>query len=245
MIPQLTGPKNIRWRTLDEGVLLSEPGLGTHGYDMSVLFLARGKTYETETTLPVIVNMLRGNVSVNKKNLSAVSCKQYDVASYPYHVALHAQEDALLFLCYDRLSPHTFAPTGLDAHWIEPAPGCYRTDPKIEVDDVRINLWYLEPNKNGGIHDHYELQGHNIGDPNQQFVEWHTQLRGNGSMVKYERSCDIEDFRRTGTVPMRIGHSHPLFSKVEKGIVSYPWHAYVSGNLGALFIAFEDLRIGK
>ena len=242
MIPQLTGPKKIRWRTLDEGVLLSEPGFGTHGYDMSVLFLARGKTYLTDEAVPVIVNMLRGNVDVNKKNLSAVSCEQYDVASYPYDVALHAQEDALVFLCYDRPSFHTFAPTGLDAHWIEPAPGCYRTDPKIEVDDVRINLWYLLPNKNGGIHNHAEFQGHNIGDANQQLVEWHTQLRGNGWMVKYRRQDEYAGYDQT---IMEVGRSHPLFSRIEKGVVVYPWHAYVAGDQGALFVAFEDLRIKK
>jgi hypothetical protein len=244
MVPQLTGLKNIRWRTLDEGVLLSEPGLVTHGYDMSVLFLARGKTYQTEAGLPVIVNMLRGEVTTfdaqMQRGLYASPGKQYDVASFRHAVKIQADDDALVFLCSDRGSPHTFAPTGLDAQWIQPAPDCYRTDPKIEVDGVRINLWYLTPNKNGGIHNHAENQGHNIGDRNAQFVEWHTQLRGNGWMVKYQKQdAQTADER----IEMKIGHSHPLFSTVDNGRVSYPWHAYVAGDKGALFVAFEDLRV--
>jgi hypothetical protein len=244
MVPQLIGPRNIRWRTLDEGVLLSEPGLGTHGYEMSVLFLARGKTYQTEAGLPVIVNMLRGRVTTfdaqMQRGLYASPCKQYDVASYRNSINIRAEDDALVFLCSDRGSPHTFAPTGLDAQWIQPAPDCYRTDPKIEVDDIRINLWYLTPNKNGGIHNHAENQGHNIGDRNAQFVEWHTQLRGNGWMVKYHSQDEGSEYER---IAMKIGQAHPLFSTVRDGVVSYPLHAYVTGHLGALFIAFEDLRI--
>ncbi|MEK6921629.1 MAG: hypothetical protein AABX82_07105 [Nanoarchaeota archaeon] len=34
-------------------------------------------------------------------------------------------------------------------------------------------------------------------------------------------------------------------STVQQGVVSYPWHAYVSGDQGALFAAFEDLGIGR
>jgi len=211
---------------------------------MSVLFLARGKTYQTEAGLPVIVNMLRGEVTTfdaqMQRGLYASPGKQYDVASFRHAVKIQADDDALVFLCSDRGSPHTFAPTGLDAQWIQPAPDCYRTDPKIEVDGVRINLWYLTPNKNGGIHNHAENQGHNIGDRNAQFVEWHTQLRGNGWMVKYQKQdAQTADER----IEMKIGHSHPLFSTVDNGRVSYPWHAYVAGDKGALFVAFEDLRV--
>ncbi len=238
---ELIGPKNNRWKTLEEGVLLSEPGFCTSGYDMRVLALPRGKRYTTDEKVPVIVNMLRGRISVGAEILTAVSCTRYDIAQYKTSVTLHAKEDSLAFLCYERSSGDVYEPlSGLATNWIEAAPGCFRTDPKLEVDGVRINLWYLVPNKNGGIHNHAENQGHNIGDSATQFVEWHTQLRGNGWMMKYHSQDEGSAYER---IPMKIGHAHPLFSIVENGVVRYPWHAYVTGNQGALFVAFEDLRI--
>lgn len=242
-IPFLTGPKNIHWKTLEEGVLLSEPGFITSGYDMRVLALAQGERYVTEEGVPVIVNMLRGNLSVGSETLAAVSCSRYDIAQYKTSVTLHATQESIAFLCYERGSGGVYEPlSGLAMKWIEAASGCFRSDPKIEVDGVRINLWYLIANKNGGIHNHAENQGHNIGDRNAQFVEWHTQLRGNGWMVKYHSSDEKTEYEH---IPMKIGHAHPLFSTLEKGIVQYPWHAYVAGDKGALFLAFEDLRIEK
>lgn len=239
--PSLTGSKNIHWKTLEEGVFLSEPGFITSGYDMRVLALAAGKRYVTDEGVPVIVNMLRGKISVGSETLAAVSCAQYDIAQYKTSVTLHAVEDSLAFLCYERGSGRVYEPlSGLAMNWVEAAPGCFRSDPKIEVDGIRMNLWYLVPNKNGGIHNHAENQGHNIGDRNAQFVEWHTQLRGNGWMVKYRSQDEGSAYER---ILMNIGHAHPLFSTIEKGIVHYPWHAYVTGNQGALFVAFEDMRI--
>ena len=129
----------MRWKTLEAGVLLSEPGFCTSGYDMRVLALTAGKSYQTEKGLPVIVNMLRGRLSIGVQTLAAISCEKYDIAHY------HSQDEK----------------------------------------------------------------------------------------TEYKR------------IAMKIGHAHPLFSAVEKGVVSYPWHAYVTGDQGALFAAFEDLRIRK
>ncbi len=242
-IPRLTGPTDIHWKTLDQGVLLSEPGLITSGYDMRLLALGAGKRYATDTSVPVIVNMLRGTISVDAQTLTALSCEKYDIAQYKTSVTLHAEKDSLVFLCYEHHSGGVHEQlSGLALHWIEAAPGCFRTDPKIEVDGIRMNLWYLVPNKNGGIHNHAENQGHNIGNKNAQFVEWHTQLRGNGWMVTYREQDENTTYEK---IEMKIGHAHPLFSTVEKGVVSYPWHAYVAGDHGALFVAFEDLRIRK
>ena len=241
MVAILIGPKNIHWKTLEKGVLLSEPGFCTSGYDMRVLALAARKNYHTEKN--VIVNMLRGRISVGVQTLSATSYQKYDIAQYNNSVAFQAEEDSLAFLCYERSSGGVYEPlSGLEMKWIEAARGCFRTDPKIEVDGIRMNLWYLVPHKNGGIHNHSENQGHNIGDPAAQFVEWHTQLRGNGWMVKYHSQDEGTEYER---IAMKIGSAHPLFSAVEKGVVSYPWHAYVAGDEGALFVAFEDLKIGK
>ncbi len=241
MFSSLSSPKNIRWKTLEAGVLLSEPGFCTSGYDMRVLALARGKTYHTQEGFPVIVNMLRGRLSVGAQTLAAVSCGKYDIAQYHSSAVLHAEQDSLAFLCYERRSGEVYEPiSGLELKWIEAAPGCFRTDPKIEVDGIRMNLWYLVPHKNGGIHNHSENQGHNIGDSSAQFVEWHTQLRGTGWMVKYHSQDEKTKYER---IAMKIGSAHPLFSAVENGVVCYPWHAYVTGDQGALFAAFEDLRI--
>ncbi|MBI5002186.1 hypothetical protein HZC31_02280 [Candidatus Woesearchaeota archaeon] len=242
-IPPLTGSNNMHWKTPEAGVLFSKPGFITSGYDMRILALARGKTYHTEKGFSVIVNMLRGSISIGAQMLAAVPEKRYDIAQYHSSTALHAEEESLAFLCYERSSGEVYEPlSGLEMKWIEPAPGCHRTDPKIEVDGIRINLWYLVPNKNGGIHNHAENQGHNIGDSNVQFVEWHTQLRGNGWMVKYHSQNEGTEYER---IPMKIGHAHPLFSTVEKGVIHYPWHAYVTGDQGALFVAFEDTKIRR
>lgn len=169
--------------------------------------------------------------------------KCYKIVIYSFFYGCNTywtKKDALVFLCYERSSGSVYEPiSGLDMNWIETAPGCYRTDPKIEVDGMRMNLWYLRPNINGGIHNHAAAQEHNIGE---QFVEWHTQLRGNGWMVKYHSQDEKTEYER---ILMIVGHAHPLFSTVENSVVYYPWHAYVAGNQGALFVAFEDLRVGK
>lgn len=244
MVATLSGPANMHWKTLEDGVLISSPGFVTYGYDMRLVSLAAGKSYYGETELPVIVNTLRGKVCGVDRELSAKPRRNYDTFTYEQEVSLLAEQDSLLFLCYKQSQPTSSKKTnntitGLEMRWTQPAPGCYRTDPKIEVDGIRINLWYLVPNKNGGIHNHAENQGHNIGG-SAPFVEWHTQLRGNGWMVKYHLQDEGSEYER---IEMNVGHAHPLFSTVKKGVVSYPWHAYVAGDKGALFVAFEDLRI--
>ncbi|MFA6889321.1 MAG: hypothetical protein WC254_07540, partial [Candidatus Woesearchaeota archaeon] len=72
------------------------------------------------------------------------------------------------------------------------------------------------------------------------FVEWHTQLRGSGCMVKYKKQNEETKYEK---IEMQIGKTHQLFSTVLKGKVTYPWHAYVTGYTGALFIAFEDTKV--
>jgi len=149
-----------------------------------------------------------------------------------------AEKDSLVFLCIDE-NPDTkdmkSAISGLDLKWIEPAHGCFRTDPKLEVGNYKVNLWYLIPNKNGGIHNHADNQDHNEG---VQFIEFHTQLRGKGCMVKYKEQKESTEYERFELNP---GQSHPLFSKVENNIVKYPWHAYVASETGALFLVFEEI----
>jgi len=191
------------------------------------------KNYSYNADDKTIINVLRGNLKT--PNLKE---KEADILQYN---EIKSLDDSLLFLCKDIENNEKIKDDlhGVDLQWINPANGCYRTDPKIEVENYRINLWYIVPNKNGGIHNHSEQQGHNICE---QFMEFHTQLRGNGNMVKYHEQDEQTEYKR---FEMKIGKTHPLFCKINANNVSYPWHAYESGNEGALFIAFEDLRISE
>ncbi|HEY9719208.1 MAG TPA: hypothetical protein V6C69_17160, partial [Trichormus sp.] len=115
-----------------------------------------------------------------------------------------------------------------------------RSDPKIMIDkDVRLNYWWIEPNTNGGIHNHSkDPTDHNVTDVNMQ--EWHLLLSGGGFMVKYHTQDPQSEYSR---FEMQLGQFHPPFyRKTRDGKTVYPYHAWEAGPEGSLFIAFEDLK---
>ncbi len=227
----LRSPSNIRWKEYPDGVKLSEPALLTSGYEMRALYLPKNREFVLGKDTKTIVALLRGtliNPSLDEKESRIFKDE-----------AIKAADNSLLFLCRDlgdngRIRDEL---KGLDLEWIEVAKGCFRSTPKIEVDDYRINLWYLVPNHNGGIHNHKESTDYNI---SEQMIEVHVQLRGKGWMVKYREKDEDTEYER---LEMKIGVAHPVLCRVNNGRVEYPWHAYVSGPEGALFIVFEDYRI--
>ena len=224
------GPGNISFDLEKNGVRVSSPGLVTAGYDLRFVYLPAGKAYATRRDVPVIVNPLHGQLKIPELGVRHVQ-------KYPKDIMIQALTGSLVFLCYD-LDPSTTVVkdelSGLELKWIEPAPGCYRTDPKISIGGYQVNLWYLVPGKNGGVHNHADEDRHG----SSGMVEFHTQLRGNGRMEKY-RGPNVETLCES--ITMHIGGSHDLFCTVDsKGRVEYPWHAYVAGSKGALFVAFED-----
>jgi hypothetical protein len=140
----------------------------------------------------------------------------------------------LLFVCKDEGDNNKYFDriSEMKIEWSKYDTDMYRTLPQIHVDKYRINLWYLGPNKHGGIHNHSN-------EP-ITFVEFHTQLRGNGWMVKYEDEKGEKELER---VEMVRGYTHDLFCSVKDKKVIYPWHEYIAGENGSLFIVFEDTRI--
>lgn len=223
----LTCPSDIKWKEYAKGAKLSEPGLINSGYEMQVLYLPKKAEFIPEKDTKTIVTLLRGrlrNPQLSKKDSNILE-----------NITIKSIDDSLLFLCYDLGDNGKIQDTlsGLNLNWIEAAKGCFRSEPKIEVDNYKINLWYLIPNHNGGIHNH------NVSKP---MIEVHTQLRGDGWMVKYREQDENTEYKR---FEMKIGKSHPLFCEIKNGKVKYPWHAYVTGSKGALFIAFEDYAIKK
>ncbi len=226
-------PKGIYWKEAANGIKISDPGFITAGYDMRLVDIPAGKTLRIAGDARIIVNLLQGELT--RPVLEAKDC-----AVLKQNREIKAKNDALLFLCVDEGETGAMKSEirGLLLQWIEHADGCYRTDPKIEVGNYRINLWYLVPNKNGGIHNHANhavQQGYNSGE---QFVEFHTQLRGKGWMVKYKEQDENTEYERVELTPCK---THPIFSTIQEGKVMYPWHAYVASETGALFIAFEEM----
>lgn len=211
---------------------VSFPMIHIDGMNMQFICLPEGEEYYSEPL--TVANILRGKVNGEG---------QYKVlVGKGLHI--YAEERSLVFLCQDT-SPgiqKTYGELekemvkGISLPWIEPAPRKFRTDPKIEIDRYRINLWRIAPFTNGGIHNHALQQGHNTGD---RFVEFHTQLRGSGKIIEYAEQREGTEKRE---YPMdRFGDSHPIMCRVKNGVPVYPWHAYVSGPQGALFVAFEDM----
>ncbi len=226
----LKAPKEMRWKEASNGIKISEPGFLTAGYDMRMVYIPARKTLRLAGETRVSVNLLEGELA--RPILGAKDC-----AVLKQNREITAEKDSFVFLCVDEGETETMMEEirGLPIHWIEQASGCYRTDQKIEAGNYRINLWYLVPHKNGGIHNHAEQQGHNKGE---QFIEFHAQLRGKGWMVKYKERDEATEYERYELIPCK---THPLFSKLENGKVCYPWHAYVASETGALFIAFEEI----
>jgi hypothetical protein len=226
----------MTWQDASNGVKLTSPGLSVAGYTMVFAYIPAGKTMRVVGNTRVIINCLEGS-------LTRPALKQRDSITIKQNRFIQAETDSLVYICVDETEAAMQGDEmkgpidGLPLKWVEPAPGCNRTDPKLEVGNHRVNLWYLIPNKNGGIHNHAEVTDHN---PAEQFIEFHTQLRGSGHMVKYKEKKEETEYERLELNP---GDTHPLFSTIEEGIVKYPWHAYVASQTGALFLAFEEINL--
>lgn len=242
-----------------ESILIS-PSLKTSGYDMTILYMPPNQEYKLKGK-DIIICILRGNISriqyvkykpkvkdiiirILKGNISNLN--QYKSLGSFLSVGkslllengglLRSGENGcLLFVGKDEGDNNIYKDniSGMEIKWSEYDTDMYKTVPQIHVDKYRINLWYLGPNKHGGIHNHSN-------DP-VQFVEFHTQLRGNGWMVKYEDQQGEKKLEKE--VEMVRGYTHDLFCRLTDRKVTYPWHEYVAGENGTLFIVFEDTRI--
>lgn len=219
-------------------ILESTPALRTSGYEMRLLHVPSGVKHEVQGE-KIIACLLRGSV-VSEPRLpfreSRVVEKGFSLRA--------GDTGCLLFVCVDEgdvdegdNGKYMDQVRGLDISWSEYDGNMYKTLPQIHVDEYRINLWYLGPKKRGGIHNHADEQ--------VQFVEFHTQLRGGGWMVRYDRGKGKRgpEFVRRDRIKMPIGYTHPLFCSLEGGIPVYPWHEYIADKRGSLFVVFEDTRI--
>jgi hypothetical protein len=228
---EIGGVPNIRWKSLKKAIILrtgvieSRPALATSGYSMSVVGLPPNKRYKLEGG-EFIVCLLRGSL----KGTGRMSLKESRLLEEGTTLR-SGDEGCLLFVCSDEGDNDTYKDEihGMEIEWSKYDRDMFRTSPQILVDAYRINLWYLGPNKHGGIHNHSQ-------EP-IPFVEFHTQLRGNGWMVKY---ADERGEKRIEEIEMTRGYTHDLFCTIREGEISYPWHEYVAGEKGSLFVVFED-----
>jgi len=224
-------------KAVSSGVILeATPLFTTSGYDMKALYLSPNTEHKLGNG-EFIICLLRGSITNEDLNLPL---RQSQIVKKP---GLKSSEDGcLLFVCKDTdPDAKCFDEIhGLEANWSEYDEHMYKTLPQIHVGGYKINLWYLGPNKHGGIHNHT--------DEPVPFIEFHTQLRGNGWMVKYEDRDGRNELER---IKMERGYTHELFCKIEgsdvinikDGIVIYPPHEYIAGEKGSLFIVFEDTRV--
>lgn len=218
----------IGWNKSSEGVVKSMPSLNTAGYSMELVQLSPHAKYELNGP-KTIVCLLRGTL----KGKHAPALRKSSLIDG--RVSFKAGSDGcLLFVCIDHDGDYAYFEniSGLKVTWEQFDSNMYKTTPQIHVDGYRINLWYLDSDKHGGIHNHAT-------EP-LPFVEFHTQLRGHGWMVKYE---DKDGKKETERVEMRQGYTHDLFCSTDRKQPIYPWHEYIAGNNGTLFIAFEDTAI--
>ena len=234
----LKGPENLRWKAIGD-VLVSDPGLLICGYDMRLIYLPTNTSYEIKRGdhRAVILNLLRGSLKgCVLRPMEAVVIREKEEMTIE-----SKEDDCLLFACFDleEMGAVKEEIHGLSMRWVEPVSNVFRTDPKIEVDGFRLNLWYAPPNMNMGIHNHSHPTDHSIAE---QMIEVHTQLRGSGWMVKYREKSEESEYDR---FEMKYGKSHPLFCSISDGQVSYPWHAYQSGAEGTLFLVMEDVNCMK
>ena len=54
---------------------------------------------------------------------------------------------------------------------------------------------------------------------------------------------DREGKREISRIEMVRGFTHDLFCIIKDKTVVYPWHDYIAGENGALFILFVDTRL--
>ena len=225
---EIGGVSNIKWYEEQDGVMKSSPSLETSGYVMNFLYIAPGKKYSLKVK-EFVICLLRGSI-VSEPGLSLRESLLFKEA-----FSLTSEENGcLLFVCSDEGDNHRYLDeiSGLPVRWVEYDTNMYKTLPQIYADKYRVNLWYLGRGKHGGIHNHSN-------EP-IPFVEFHTQLRGSGWMVKYE---DKEGKRELEKIKMVRGYTHDLFCAVEERKPIYPWHEYIAGENGSLFIVFEDTVI--
>ncbi|MBU7027963.1 MAG: hypothetical protein HXS48_13595 [Theionarchaea archaeon] len=232
--PQIGNVPNIAWKKVKPNIWISEPSLRTSEYSMNFVFMPPKKEYRLEGS--GIICALRGsNVSlIQPDSLCEASLTVRESFLFENGILQSGENECLLFVCRDEGDKNRYLDdiSGLKIKWSEYDINMYRTVPQIYVDDYRVNLWYLGPHKHGGIHNH--------ADEPSPFVEFHLQLRGTGWMVKYE---DKESKKELEKINMVRGYTHNLFCTVEDKKVTYPWHEYIAGEKGSLFIVFEDTRI--
>ena len=238
---EIGGVPNIRWKKQKEGIMESEPSLRTSGYNMGLLYILQNVEYELKGG-EHIVCLLRGRI-ISEKHLSL----RKSLLIKEDFMFKSGEESCLLFVCKEEGDNKKYKDSisGMEIEWFKfnKDLSMYRTTPQIYVDGYRINLWYLgyldskdiESAKHKG---HTKI--HNHSNEPIPFVEFHTQLRGDGWMVKYE---DVEGEKELERVKMVRGFTHDLFCSIKDKKVVYPWHEYIAGENGSLFVVFEDTRI--
>ena len=229
---EIGGVPNIRWSEAGEGILESQPTLRTAGYAMNLLYIPPNKEHTLKGG-EFIALMLRGGV-ISKYHLPVRKSLLF-MGDFPFK---SGEDGCLLSVWRDEGDNHRYFDdiSGLEVEWGK-RPTMYVQRPFISVDDYLIALNYIAPGDSCGIHDHSTPM-----PPLQEpfGVEFHMQLRGNGWMREFE---DKEGAREVRRVDMVKGFTHDLFCFVKDKAVIYPWHDYIAGVNGALFVLFVDQRV--
>lgn len=225
----------IDWRENAKGVA-EATAVATTRHDVKLLKLSPGATFKAEGN--VMVSHIRGRLSQPLIGARAMAVRE---SGYYSTTTISAQTESIVCLVY--VKP-VQAPVKEDLiapfEWKQINERVMRSDPKIMVGgDIRMNLWWIEPGQNGGIHNHgQDPTDHNVTDANMQ--EWHVLLSGGGFMVQYHTQEASSEYYR---FEMQLGQFHPPFyRKTIDGVMTYPWHAWEAGPDGSLFIAIEDLQ---
>ncbi|MFC1943813.1 hypothetical protein ACFLWO_04500 [Chloroflexota bacterium] len=232
---EIGGVPNIRWKEGRGPILESQPSLRTSGYTMNLLYIPPNKEHTLKGG-EFVIALLRGSV-IGKYHLPVQKSLLF-MGDFTFK---SGGNGCLLFVCQDEGDNHKYFDdtSGLEVEWITRPTMMYASRPFIFVDDYLIALNYIAPGNSSGIHDH------SIHMPQVQGafgVEFHMQLRGNGWMREFE---DKEGTREVSRVAMLKGFTHDLFCFVKDKAVIYPWHDYIAGVNGALFILFIDQRVTK
>jgi len=238
---EIGGVPNIRWNKGREGVMKSEPSLRTSGYTMNLLYIPPDREYKLRG-MEFIVCLLRGSI-ISKYHLPL----RKSMLLKGDFLLKSGENGCLLFVCRDEGDNYKFFDdiSGLEIKWSEYNRDLrmYRTIPQIYVDGYRINLWYLgylDPKDIESAKHKAHTKIHNHSNEPIPFVEFHTQLRGDGWMVKYE---DKEGKKELERIKMVRGYTHDLFCSIKDKKVIYPWHEYIAEKKGSLFIVFENTKI--
>jgi len=229
---EIGGVPNIKWSEVGEDILESQPALRTSGYTMNLLYIPPNKEHTLKGE-EFIALLLRGSV-IGKYDLPVRKSLLF-MGDFPFK----SGENGCLFLvCQDEGDNHKYLDdiSGLEVKW-DKIPTMYVAKPFIFVDDYLIALNYIAPGDSCGIHDHSTP----LPPLREPFgMEFHMQLRGNGWMREFE---DKEGTREVSRVGMLKGFTHDLFGFVKDKAVVYPWHDYIAGVNGALFMLLVDERV--